>query len=504
MDIWVGPDRSLTTRVSLVAQGTAWGTPPPASRLVEIKRRIQETARHAMNASTRDGASEITALFTDLYELTMLGAYGLRGMDASATFSLFVRELPASRNFLIACGLDDLLDELEGFRFHEQDISYLRSLNTLPQSLLAALPEFRFTGNVIAVAEGAPIFPGEPILEVTAPIGQAQVVETLVVNQISLQTVLASKAFRVVEAAAGRTVVDFGARRAQGLDAALKGARAFAVAGVSATSLLAAGARYGIPVTGTMAHSFVQAFDDELEAFGAFAEIYPSTVLLVDTYDTLEGVRRAIELARRIGEDCRLTGVRLDSGDLDALSRAARAMLDDAGLQRLKIFASGGLNETRIDRLVKAGAPIDAFGVGTEMSVSADAPALDIAYKLTEYAGSGRMKFSARKGTMPGRKQVFRRMAGGLAIGDVVARRDETHEGAPLLEPAMASGRRIKARARISDLRDRSAAMIAALPPRLRALDAAERPYPVTVSDRLRADADALAARLASARKTSP
>ena len=189
-----------------------------------------------------------------------------------------------------------------------------------------------------------------------------------------------------------------------------------------------------------MAHSFVQAFDDELEAFGAFAEIYPSTVLLVDTYDTLEGVRRAIELARRIGKDCRLTGVRLDSGDLDALSRAARAMLDDAGLQRLKIFASGGLNETRIDRLVKARAPIDAFGVGTEMSVSADAPALDIAYKLTEYAGSGRMKLSARKGTMPGRKQVFRRMAGGLAIGDVVARRDETHEGAPLLEPAMISG----------------------------------------------------------------
>ncbi len=252
---------------------------------------------------------------------------------------------------------------------------------------------------------------------------------------------LASKAARVVAAAAGRPVVDFGARRAQGLDAAIKGARAFAIAGVAGTSLLAAGARYHIPVVGTMAHSFVQAFDDELEAFAAFAEVYPSTVLLVDTYDTLQGVRRTIELACRIGHDCRLTGVRLDSGDLDALSRAARGMLDEAGLQRLKIVVSGGLNEARVDALVKAGAPIDIFGVGTDMSVAADAPALDIAYKLIESAGSGRMKLSGRKGTTPGCKQIFRRMA------DVVARRDETHEGTPLLEPVMlggpaASGRR--------------------------------------------------------------
>ena len=263
-------------------------------------------------------------------------------------------------------------------------------------SLFGALSDFRFDGDVFAAPEGTPIFPGEPILEITAPIGQAQVVETLVVNQISLQTVLASKAARVVEAAAGRPVVDFGARRAQGLDAALKGARAFAIAGVSATSLLAAGARYRIPVTGTMAHSFVQAFDDELEAFAAFAEIYPSTVLLVDTYDTLEGVRRAIELAHRLGDDCRLTGVRLDSGDLEALSRAARGMLDEAGLERLKIVASGGLNERRVKALVKAGAPIDVFGVGTEMSVASDAPALDIAYKLTEFIAARRVLLDER------------------------------------------------------------------------------------------------------------
>ncbi len=239
-------------------------------------------------------------LFADLYELTMLSAYDSFHMGETATFSLFVRELPDCRNFLLACGLDDLLDELESFHFQSDDVAYLRSLGMFPESLFDELHSFRFTGDVFALAEGTPFFPDEPILEVTAPIGQAQIVETLVVNQISLQTILASKAARVVAAAAGRPVVDFGARRAQGLDAALKGARAFAIAGVTGTSLLAAGARYGIPVTGTMAHSFVQAFDDELEAFAAFAKLYPRTVLLVDTYDTLQGVRNAIELARRI------------------------------------------------------------------------------------------------------------------------------------------------------------------------------------------------------------
>jgi nicotinate phosphoribosyltransferase len=438
-------------------------------------------------------------LFADLYELTMLSVYGARGMDETATFSLFVRELPESRNFLLACGLDDLLDELASFRFRADDIAYLRSLNMFPESLFDDLAGFRFAGDVFAVAEGTPIFADEPILEVTAPIGQAQVVETLIVNQMSVQTVLASKAARVVAAAAGRPVVDFGARRAQGLDAALKGARAFAIAGVAGTSLLAAGARYHIPVVGTMAHSFVQAFDDELEAFAAFAEIYPSTVLLVDTYDTLQGVRRAIEVARRLGDDCRLTGVRLDSGDLGALSRAARAMLDEAGLQRLKIVASGGLNETRVDALAKAGAPIDIFGVGTEMSVAADAPALDIAYKLTEFAGTGRMKLSSRKGTTPGRKQIFRQTADGVAVRDVVARRDELHEGTPLLEPVMLGGERVKPRLPLSVLKDGAAAMIASLPPALRALDRADKGYPVVPSDRLGADAAALTARLTRA-----
>jgi len=449
-----------------------------------------------MSRETRCEGIARPGLFADLYEITMLSAYGARNMAEPATFSLFVRELPENRNFLVASGLDDLLDALACFRFRDNDIDYLRSLRMFPDSLFDTLRTFRFEGDVFAVAEGTPIFPNEPIVEVTAQIGQAQLVETLVVNEISLQTVLASKAARVVAAAAGRPVIDFGARRAQGCEAAIKGARAFAIAGVASTSLLAAGERYGIPVAGTMAHSFVQAFDDELEAFAAFAEVYPATVLLVDTYDTMQGVRKAIELARRIGDDCRLTGIRLDSGDLDALSRGARAMLDEAGLQRLKIVASGGLNETRIDKLVEAGAPIDVFGVGTDMSVSADAPALDVAYKLTEYAGSGRMKLSARKATMPGRKQVFRRTVAGAAVGDVIARRDETHDGVPLLECVMVGGERTKEQESLGALRERSAAMIAALPPGVRSLTRAGEAYPVAASDRLAADAAALGARL--------
>jgi len=245
-----------------------------------------------------------------------------------------------------------------------------------------------------------------------------------------------------------------------------------------------------------MAHSFVEAFDSESEAFAAFASLYPSTVLLVDTYDTLQGVRHAIDLARRLGDDCRLTGVRLDSGDLAALSRDARALLDAAGLQRLKIVASGGLDECRIAALVSGGAPIDMFGVGTDMSVSADAPALDIAYKLTEYAGRGRMKLSPRKATTPGRKQVFRREADGIAVGDTIARFDETLEGTPLLLPAMIAGRRVRAATDISALARRAAAGVASLAPELRALEPARKPFQVTLSERLAAEADALAREL--------
>jgi nicotinate phosphoribosyltransferase len=328
---------------------------------------------------------------------------------------------------------------------------------------------------------------------VTAPIAEAQMLETLAMNVVGSQTLLASKAARVVLAAAGRPVVDFGGRRAQGLDAAVAGARAFHLAGVAATSNLLAGARHGLPLAGTMAHSFVQAFPTEAEAFRAFAACHPETILLVDTYDTLAGVRRVAALAKEMGAAFRLRGVRLDSGDLLALSRAARAILDEAGLGEVRIFASGGLDAHRIAALLAAGAPIDAFGVGTEMSVSADAPALDIAYKLVAHGGEGRMKFSAGKRTLPGAKQVFRG-----AAGDVLGLAEESLPGEPLLRPVMRQGRRLAPRPPFADARAAAAARIAALPPPLRGLDPAAPPWPVALSPALERHAREVETRIAA------
>jgi nicotinate phosphoribosyltransferase len=274
-------------------------------------------------------------LFTDLYELTMLQAYVERGMDETATFSLFVRRLPERRNYLLACGLDDVLSYFERLRFTREGLDYLASLGHFSERFLRWLEEFRFAGDVDAVPEGTTVFANEPILEVTAPIAQAQLAETFVMNQVHLQTVLASKAVRVVTAAEGRSVVDFGPRRMHGIDAALKAARAFHIAGVAATSNTLAGQIYGVPVAGTMAHSFVQAAANEMEAFRAFTALYPDTILLVDTYDTIEGVRHVIALARELGEAFKVRAVRLDSGDLVELAAQARALLDDAGLQRV-------------------------------------------------------------------------------------------------------------------------------------------------------------------------
>ncbi len=439
------------------------------------------------------------ALFTDLYELRMARAYHDFMMGDEAVFSLFVRRLPPTRNYLLACGVEDLLDTLEALRFGPDRLDYLRSLGEFPEAFLAWLAGFRFSGTVHAVPEGTPVFAEEPLLEVVAPIAEAQMIETLAMNMVGLQTLLASKASRVVAAAAGRPVVDFGSRRAQGIDAAVAGARAFHIAGVAATSNLLAGARYGMPVAGTMAHSFVQAFDSEADAFRAFARLHPETILLVDTYDTAEGVRRVVALARELGEAFRIRGVRLDSGDLLALSREARAILDEAGLREVQVFASGGLDEERIAALLDAGAPIDAFGVGTEMSVSGDAPALDLAYKLTSYAGIGRTKLSAGKRILPGRKQVFRRMEDGLAVGDIIARGEERLAGKPLLLPAMQDGRRLHARPSLGEARACAVAELAALPARLRALHPADPPYPVTISTALAAEEHAVRARVAAA-----
>lgn len=440
------------------------------------------------------------ALFADLYELRMARAYLELGMREEAVFSLFVRRLPATRNYLLACGVEELADLLEALRFGPESLDYLRSLGEFPPAFLEWLARFRFSGDVHAVAEGTPVFPEAPILEVVAPIAEAQLLETLVMNQVGLQTLFASKAARVVAAAAGRPVVDFGSRRAQGMDAAVAGARAFYLAGVAATSNLLAGARYGIPVAGTMAHSFVQAFPSEAEAFRAYARLYPETVLLVDTYDTPEGVRRVVALARELGDAFRVRGVRIDSGDLGGLAREARAILDAAGLRQVQVFASGGLDEGRIAALLAAGAPIDAFGVGTEMSVSADAPALDLAYKLTAYAGVGRTKLSAGKRILPGRKQVFRRTgADGVAAGDVIAREGERLEGTPLLQPLMRAGRRCRPPAPLARIRAEAAERIAALPAALRGLPPADPPYPVAISPALAAEERAVRARVAAA-----
>nr|VFJ72802.1 MAG: nicotinate phosphoribosyltransferase [Candidatus Kentron sp. FM]VFJ73043.1 MAG: nicotinate phosphoribosyltransferase [Candidatus Kentron sp. FM]VFK19398.1 MAG: nicotinate phosphoribosyltransferase [Candidatus Kentron sp. FM] len=428
-------------------------------------------------------ARERFALFTDLYELLMAQAYFEEEMTDTAVFSLFVRRLPARRNFLLACGLETVLGFLEALRFSGDDIAYLDSTGRFSQGFLAWLRDFRFTGDIHAVPEGTPVFANEPILEVVAPLAQAQLVETFLMNRIHLQTMLASKAQRVVSAAAGRRVVDFASRRMHGLDAALEGARGFYIGGVSATSNVLAGKRYGLPIAGTMAHSYIQSHEDEMSAFRAFARLYSDTVLLVDTYDTLEGVRKLVKLATSPGEGLTIGSIRLDSGDLSALSRQARRILDEAGLDRIGIFVSGGLDEDSIARLVSSNAPIDGFGVGTEMGVSGDAPSLDIVYKLCEYAGQGRLKLSSGKPVLPGRKQVFRMEEGGRDVRDVIGRVDEDIPGRPLLHQVMGEGRRLPAGiADPESIRGYAGAQIGRLPPRVREIAAATPPYSVEVS----------------------
>jgi nicotinate phosphoribosyltransferase len=444
-------------------------------------------------------------LFTDLYELTMLEVYLERGMEETATFSLFVRRLPERRNYLLACGLEDVLHYLERLRFTREGLDYLASLGRFSERFLHWLEEFRFAGDVDAVPEGTPVFANEPLLEITAPIAQAQLVETFVMNQMHLQTVLASKAARVVTAAAGRSVVDFGPRRMHGIDAAIKAARAFYIAGVAATSNTLAGQIYGVPVAGTMAHSFVQAADNEMSAFRAFAALYPETILLVDTYNTLEGVRHVIALARELGDGFNVRAVRLDSGDLLDLAEKVRSMLDEAGLARVEIFASGSLDEDKVAELVANGAPITGFGVGTAMGVSEDAPGLDIAYKLCAYGSRGRLKLSTGKPILPGRKQVFRVEENGRAVRDVITRAGEPEVGRPLLRAVMRGGRRLpEGSVDLQAARRRAQDEIARLPDQIRAIRPVERRYPVEVSAALQAYRDQVKGEVEAAESGSP
>ena len=428
-------------------------------------------------------------LLVDQYELTMLQAYWAEEMFDRATFSLFVRRLPQGRNYLLACGLETVLDFLEDFRFSREARDHLASTGVFDADFLDWLGDLRFTGDVRAVPEGTPVFPDEPILEIDAPLPEAQVLETFVMNQVHVQTVLASKAARVKAAAGDRSVVDFGLRRMHGTDAGLLAARVFHIAGVDATSNVLAGKVWGVPVTGTMAHSYIQAHGREMKAFRAFTRTFPETILLVDTYDTLDGVRKVVRLAEELGDDFRVRGIRLDSGDLGALAKDARAILDEAGLDGGEIFASGGLDEWEIRDLLSGGAPIDGFGVGTGMGVAKDAPSLDMAYKLTSYAGRGRLKLSTGKRTLPGAKQVFRSEdEEGRSVGDVIARADESLPGRPLLRTVMEGGARVEEA--VDDLgsaRERADRELRMLPGPIRGLDDAEPPYPVEVSDALRA-----------------
>jgi nicotinate phosphoribosyltransferase len=441
------------------------------------------------------------ALFADLYSLTMMRAYREAGMGEEAVFSLYVRKLLPERNFLLACGVEDVVDAVENLRFTEDDIVYLRSLGRFPEPFLDYLRGFSFTGSIRAIPEGTPVFPDEPLLEVTAPIDQAQLLEAMAINLIQSQTLFASKAARIVLAAEGRPVADFGSRRAHGFDAALNGARAFHVAGVGATSNLLAGRRYGIPVIGTMAHSFVEAFPTEAEAFAAMEASFPETVLLVDTYDTLAAVRDLIARAKARGSSFRVRGIRLDSGDLAALAREARAMLDEAGLTGVSIFASGGLDEHEIARLVAESPAIDAFGVGTAMSVSDDVPALDIVYKLVSIGGRGAMKLSSAKKTMPGAKQVFRRYQDDGSIADTLCLADEQHPGEPLLVEMMREGRRMVTRPAMSDIRDRAAAAIGRLPEGMRGLACSHESFRVATSPSLQAMTRSVEQRIAAMTK---
>lgn len=427
-------------------------------------------------------SADNVGLLVDQYELTMLDAYLREGLTAKAVFSLFVRKLPSRRNYLVACGLEQLLDLLEHLRFSHEAVGAAARMGALSRRAEEWLERFRFSGDVWAVPEGTPIFDGEPLVEVVAPLPEAQLIETVLMNQLHVQTLLASKASRVVTAAQGRTVVEFGLRRAQGADAGLKAARAAYVAGVDSTSNVLAGAVFGIPVTGTMAHSYVQAHDDELDAFRSWCRTHSDSTLLVDTYDTLDGVRHVIQLAHELGSGLRVRAVRLDSGDLLELSQRARALLDDAGLRGVRIFASGGLDEDSVDALVRAGAPIDGFGIGTSMTVSTDAPTLDLAYKLVEYAGRPRMKLSTKKVLLPGRKQVFR-----SGEGDVIACFGEELPGRPLLQQVMTSGHLTRPSPTLDEIRRYARAELARLPDPIRGLSPARPGWRVATSSALAA-----------------
>ncbi len=448
--------------------------------------------------------SETSPLLTDLYQINMIQAYLDHGDTKTAVFELFARALPARRGFLMAAGLEQALGYLENLRFSAQEIAWLESTGRFRKSLLDYFAAFRFSGDVHAMPEGRVFFANEPILRVTAPLPEAQFVESRLLNIMHFQSLIAAKAARCVLAAPNKLLVDFGMRRAHGAEAGLMAARASYVAGFAGTATVLAGEKFGIPLYGTMAHSYIEAFDDEATAFETFAQARPdNVVLLLDTYDTEAAARKVVTLAPRLkAAGISIRGVRLDSGDLIALSKSVRAILDAGGLQDTTIFASGGLDEDSLLEFAATKAPIDGLGIGTSLTTSDDAPSADCVYKIQEYAGVARRKRSAKKATWPGRKQVWRRYdADGRMEGDLLSLESDKAAGEPLVRLVMQDGKRLQPPESFADIRARAKRELERLPDALRRLDPAAH-YPVEVADdlvQLAAEVDARVQKQAAA-----
>lgn len=428
----------------------------------------------------------MSALSTDLYELNMAQAYLDRDEHGEAVFEFFVRRLPDRRGFLLAAGLADTLDYLENLRFSEAEIGWLKSTGRFRDTLIDYLANFRFTGDVHAIAEGTVCFSYEPLIRITAPLPQAQLIETRLINILHFQTLIASKAARMVLAAPGKSLSDFGLRTAHGEEAGLFSARASYIAGFNGAANVLAGQRYGIPVVGTMAHSFIQVHTSEQQAFENYARSRPEgIVLLIDTYDTEKGARAVVDLAPKLAADgIAIRGVRIDSGDLIASARKVRAILDSGGLRDTTILVSGGINEDVLLRMRAENAPIDGFGIGVNLDASIDAPSLDCAYKLQEYKSRPRRKRSEGKATWPGRKQVFRTYdSDGRMARDILTVETEMHDGDALIVPVMRRGKRLP-QPSLEETRTHAASQLAHLPERLARLEPGAA-YPVTVAQSL-------------------
>jgi nicotinate phosphoribosyltransferase len=443
--------------------------------------------RAAMSIPTAANVQS-SALLTDLYQLTMLQGYFDQRMEETAVFEFFVRKLPPKRNFLIAAGLEQTLAFLETVQFSPEELDWIASYGAFRPAFVRYLESFRFRGDVSAMPEGTVFFPNEPILRVTAPIAQAQLVESRLINLLHFQTLIASKAARSVLMAPDKLLVDFGLRRAHGAEAGLLAARASFLAGFAGSATVMAAPLFGVSVYGTMAHSFVQAHDDETAAFEHFAHSLPENViLLIDTYDTEAAAEKVVRLAPKLARDgIKIKGVRIDSGDLAEHAFKVRRILDNGGLQDVTIFASGSVDEYVLEKLMQQGAPIDGFGIGTHMDTSADAPYLDCAYKLVEYAGKARRKRSEGKVLWPGRKQVFRCYDDhGRMRGDLLSLEGDQAEGEALIRPMMKAGRRLSAAEPLERSRQRALGELKRLPETLKCLEHGPE-YQVTVSERLK------------------